>query len=291
MREAFVKCLGPHGFHRMHYTDWGNADNPQVVLCVHGFTRNNRDFDWLAQVLAADFRVVCPDVVGRGHSDWLQHGDDYKYPQYLADITVLLGRILLGPTARSKFAYFTDFLRQRYGQRGLYWVGTSMGGLIGMMLAAQPRSPIRKLVMNDVGPWIPKQALERIGTQVNRNLCFTTLAEFGILTDEQWQHLARHGARQQEDGRWAANYDPNIGTVFRKWPLHDVDLWNVWDGLRCSTLVLRGANSDLLVPETVEKMQRRGPPLQVIEFADVGHAPMLMAPEQIAAVKNFLQAA
>lgn len=282
MKEDFVLCLGSRGFHRMRYTEWGDASNPRIVVCVHGLTRNCRDFDVLAQALERDFRVVCPDVAGRGKSDWLYAKEDYNNPQYMADMTTLIARVDAGDAGKT-----------------IYWVGTSMGGIIGMLLAAQPQSPIGKLVLNDIGAVIPKAAQERIATYVGKDPRFKTFKEleayvravsasFGLLTDEQWRHLALHGAKQHTDGSWGMCYDPDIGFPFRKGPLADVDLWGYWNGVTCPTLLLRGAESDLLLKDTALAMTRRGPKPELIEFPGVGHAPMLMAQDQVNVVRGFL---
>ncbi len=272
--------LGPHGFHRLHYTQWGDPDNPRVLLCVHGLTRNSRDFDYLAAALADRYRVLCPDVVGRGQSQWLPVKNDYGYPQYCADMAALIARC---------------------GAESVDWVGTSMGGLIGIMLAAQPQNPIRRLVVNDVGPFIPKVALERIAAYVGLPVSFGDLDElegylrvvaatFGPLTDDQWRHLAEHGARSLEAGGYALAYDPGIAEAFKGVELTDVDLWPVWEAIRCPVLALRGAESDLLTAEDFQAMQERGPKTRGVEFAGVGHAPALMAAEQIATIRDWLVA-
>ena len=285
----------------MHYTDWGGPHSARLVVCVHGLTRNCRDFDFLARALAGECRVVCPDVVGRGRSDWLVNKDDYGYPQYMADLNALMARVMAWPSPTTWIGKLTNFLARRYGSRPLYWVGTSMGGIIGMLLAALPKSPIHKLVVNDVGPLIPKAALERIARFVGEDPRFKSLEElkayqrkvsapFGPLTDAQWHHLTLHGAKKYEGGDWGLRYDPDIARPFRKGPLLDVDLWSHWDAITCPTLVLRGADSDLLLEETAEQMQKRGPRAQLVEFSGIGHAPMLMSKDQIEVVKNFLLA-
>jgi pimeloyl-ACP methyl ester carboxylesterase len=277
MRRHELRCLGPHGFHRIAYYEWGDVANPRVVVCVHGLTRNGRDFDYLAQTLAPQFRVLCPDVAGRGSSEWLSHKADYGYPLYLSDMAALIART---------------------GAERVDWVGTSMGGLIGMMLAAQPGSPIRRLLVNDVGPFIPKAALERLAAYVGKAPRFATLDEFerylrtvmapfGPLTDQQWRHLAEHSSRHYDDGSFGMGYDPAIGDAFAG-ELRDVVLWPVWDAISCATLVLRGKESDLLMPGTAEEMTRRGPKARLVEFDRIGHAPALMAEDQIAVVRDFL---
>jgi pimeloyl-ACP methyl ester carboxylesterase len=279
MRSHSLLNLGPHGFHRTRYHEWGDPANPRVVVCAHGLTRNGRDFDTLAQALAPDFRVLCPDVVGRGESDWLTHPQDYGYPLYLSDLTALIARA---------------------GVDHVAWVGTSMGGLIGMMMAAQPRTPVRRLVVNDVGPLVPRAALQRLGGYVGKAGAFPTLdayerylrevcAPFGPLTDAQWRHLAQHSVRRDDEGRFVPGYDPGIAQPFAG-ELKDAVLWPVWDAIGCRTLVLRGARSDLLLRETALEMTRRGPRATLKEIDGVGHAPALMDKDQIEIVRDFLLA-
>jgi pimeloyl-ACP methyl ester carboxylesterase len=285
MRSDHVLGLSAKGFHRIHYTEWGEAANPRIVICVHGLTRTGRDFDDLGQDLQQHFRVVCPDIVGRGRSDWLPAAEDYGYPQYMADMNALIARVTAG---------IPDAL--------LSWVGTSMGGIIGMLLASKSRSPIAKLVVNDVGTRIPKTALERLGVYVGRTPHFDTLdalenhmravsASFGRLSDAQWRHLTVHAAKQLDDGSWTTAYDPAIGVPFRQRPLTDVDLSAYWDAVRCPTLLLRGAQSDMLLDDDALAMTRRGPCARLVEFQGIGHAPMLMSEDQIRVVREFLLAA
>jgi pimeloyl-ACP methyl ester carboxylesterase len=279
MRAGQLHNLGPHGFHCTRYWEWGDPANPNVVICVHGLTRNGRDFDTLAQALAPHFRVLCPDVVGRGRSDWLSHKQDYGYPLYLSDLTALIART---------------------GVDSVLWVGTSMGGLIGMMLAAQPGNPIRKLVVNDVGPLVPRTALERLAQYVGKaprcdNLAQfeaylrTVFAPFGPLTDAQWQHLATTSVQRNDDGTFSPAYDPGIAAAFSG-ELKDVVLWPLWDAIVCPTLVLRGAQSDLLLRETAVQMTQRGPKAKLKEFDGIGHAPALMSVDQIEVLRDFLLA-
>jgi pimeloyl-ACP methyl ester carboxylesterase len=278
-RQQSVLGLGAHGFHRLAYVEWGERENPRVVVCVHGLTRNGRDFDFLARALAPHYRVVCPDIAGRGRSDWLTHAQDYAYPQYCADMNVLIARL---------------------GVEQVDWVGTSMGGLIGMMLAAQPQSPIRKLVMNDVGPFIPQAALERLAAYVGKAPVFSdvasveaylreTLPGFGALSPAQWAHIAQYSAVNKEDSGLTLHYDPSIGLALAG-PLRDVQLWPLWQALRCPALVLRGAQSDLLLADTLRQMLAMRPDTQSVEFEGVGHAPALMSQDQIEAVRAFLRA-
>ena len=284
-RNSF-QGLSSSGFHRISYTEWGDARCAHVVICVHGLTRNARDFDTLAQALAPDCRVICPDLVGRGQSDWLERKEDYAYPQYMADMAALIARV----TAAADATLVID------------WVGTSVGGLIGMLLAAAARNPIRRLALNDIGPVIPKAALERIAMYIGKAPRFPSLAQaesyvrtvsasFGPLTDEQWRHLTIHNVRQEADGAWVMNYDPGIGAPFAHLPASDIAFWDQWDRIKAPTLLLRGAQSDLLSAATANEMTRRGPAAHLIELAGIGHAPALMADDQVRAVRDFLLSA
>ncbi|MBP2294427.1 alpha/beta fold hydrolase [Azospirillum rugosum] len=278
MSERSFLGLSAAGFHKVAYTQWGRDDAPRTAVCVHGLTRNGRDFDALALDLADGWRVACPDVVGRGKSGWLANPALYGYPQYCADMAALVARL---------------------GVEQVDWVGTSMGGLIGLMLAAQPNSPIRRLVINDVGPFVSKIGLQRIADYVGKDPVFEDIAAvesylrfvlmgFGRLPDEAWRHMAEHSARTRPDGRYGLAYDPGIAEAFKAQPMQDVDLWAFWDRIQCPVLVLRGATSDILLRETAEEMTRRGPRARVVEFANTGHAPALMTEDQIAAVRGFL---
>jgi pimeloyl-ACP methyl ester carboxylesterase len=273
-----LDCLGPHGFHRVAYWEWSGPEKGRTVICAHGLTRNGRDFDVLAADLASEHRVICPDIVGRGKSDWLVEPADYSYDVYLADLAALIARLDVGEVD---------------------WVGTSMGGLLGMMMAAKPRSPIRRLVINDIGAVVAKEGLARIGSYVGQDPSFRDLHELeaelrrlfpslGSLSDLQWRELAMQGARQKPDGSLGFAYDPRIGDPFRTEPEADIDLWSVYDAVRCPTLLLRGAESDVLRRADAVAMTERGPRAQLVEFAGVGHAPSLATPDQIAPVRAFL---
>jgi pimeloyl-ACP methyl ester carboxylesterase len=273
-----LTCLGPHGFHRLAYWEWPGPPNARTVLCAHGLTRNGRDFDTLAAALAADCRVVCPDFPGRGASAWLSHPEDYGYPLYLADMAALIARLDVDTVD---------------------WVGTSMGGLTGMLLAAQPGTPIRRLVINDIGPLVAKEGLKRIAGYVGGDPSFpdaTALeaalrqvaASFGPLSDDEWRHLAAVSTRLKPDGSLGFAYDPRIGDAFREIPDQDVDLWATWDAISCPTLLLRGAQSDLLRAADAKAMTERGPKARLVEFPGIGHAPALMEAGQIAVIRDFL---
>jgi len=282
MREGKVKCLSAAGFHHMAYVEWGDPANPQVLVCVHGLTRCSRDFDFLAQALAADYRVVCPDVAGRGRSDWLRNKALYAIPQYCADMTNLLAKLDV---------------------ESVDWVGTSMGGLIGMALACQSETPIARLVLNDVGPVITAVSLARIGTYLGTAPRFDTIeqaeafvrfvsATFGSFSDAQWRHLTVHVTRTAADGKVEFAYDPGIAQPFREMQAagegRDVEMWPLYDGVACPTLLLRGESSDLLTHETALQMTGRGPRARLVEVPGVGHAPMLMDAAQVAPVREFL---
>lgn len=278
MRTGSLLCLSAHAFHRLAFVEWGDAKNERVLICAHGLTRNSRDFDFLAQAVQDQYRVVCPDAPGRGRSDWLAVKEDYNYSTYCANMAALVAWL------------HTDQVD---------WVGTSMGGIIGMLLAAQPNTPIRRLIINDIGPFVPKAALERIARYVGTDPRFADGAEaehylravhagFGPLSDAQWAHLAQYSVRQDDDGHYRLTYDPAIARPFHKKPTEDIDLWATWDSIRCPVLVIRGAESDLLLTETAAEMQRRGPPMKLVEFAGVGHAPALMADDQIAVARDWL---
>jgi pimeloyl-ACP methyl ester carboxylesterase len=269
------------GFHSVSYTERGEADSPRVVVCVHGFTRNSRDFDVLAEWLSRKARVACPDLPGRGQSDWLgapTEDKGYNYAQYLLDAAALIARL---------------------GVSEVDWVGTSLGAILGMVLAAQPKSPIRRLVMNDAGPFIPKSVAERLASYVGLDKDFDSSDEveaylrsiyagFGNLTDEEWQHIARHSERRKPNGKLGLAFDPGIALPLKP-PFKDVDLWALWDAVRCPVLVLRGERSDVLLPDVADGMTRRGPRATVREIPGCGHAPALMSPEQIAMVEGWLE--
>jgi pimeloyl-ACP methyl ester carboxylesterase len=278
-RRRSVLCASAKGLHRIAYLEWGDPRNRDALLCVHGLTRTARDFDELARALCGRFRVVCPDLAGRGDSDRLPDPALYALPQYVSDIVTLIARLDV---------------------EALSWVGTSLGGLAGMALAAQTGTPVARLVLNDAGPVVAHAALERIGTYVGRTPVFRDLAEaqayiravsapFGPHSDEQWRFLTETWVRKNEDGSYRAHYDPRIGDAFRAaMPEKDLELWALYDAVRCPTLVLRGERSDLLAPDTCLEMARRGPKARIVEIAGVGHAPTLLDAQQISIVKDFL---
>jgi pimeloyl-ACP methyl ester carboxylesterase len=305
--------LSQAGFHRIAYVDWGNPASDHVVVCAHGLARNSRDFDYLARDLAEDCRVICVDIVGRGDSEWLADKSDYSFSTYLTDAAALIAHI----SARQMPVSFGT-LRARRTSRGpklIDWVGTSMGGLIGMLLSAKRGTPIRRLVLNDVGPFIPWSALYRLKGYVSGGTSFRDLAEteahlreacaqFGPLTDEQWRHLAEHSVVAVEGGAggsaaYRLRYDPGIGNTMRggrpdpEFPmgpnfLAGIDLWATWAEIHSPTLVLRGTESDVLSHDTLLQMRALRAGVETLEFAGIGHAPALMSYDQIAAVRAFL---
>lgn len=278
-RALHVLGLTSRGFHRVRYWERGDPANPRVLVCVHGLTRNGRDFDALAAALADRYRVLCPDVVGRGDSDWIDAGD-YAYPQYCNDMANLVARS---------------------GAAEVDWVGTSMGGLIGIILAAQAKTPIRRIVLNDVGPFIPKAAQDKIAETVGDDPVFdsvdaaadyisTVNAGFGRLTRAQWLDLARTAVKPRDDGKYVWKRDPAIGKSFVAQPRNDVALWPIWDMVKCPVLLLRGAESELLTAKVAEEMTRRGPKARLLTVEGAGHAPALLSDREIQPIREFLLA-
>ena len=310
----YVACDDAQGGHRMAYWQWGDARSAHVVVCVHGLTRQGRDFDLLAQAIVAraggNVRVVCPDVVGRGRSDWLRDPSFYQVPVYAADMVALVAQ-----------------LHREQPIDTLDYIGTSMGGLIGFVLAGHKElplaRPIRRFVLNDVGPTIEPAAVQRIGAYVGKSGRYESVqaaadamwalsTTFGPHTPQQWLALSRHmvvpaslrtadgsgkveasGKEGSEEGGWLLHYDPAIGVALRAITPEAAAqggaiMWGLYDAIEARTLVTRGAVSDLLSRETAQAMTQRGPHAALVEFEGVGHAPTLLAPNQVAAVREFL---
>lgn len=276
--EKHFLGLSRSGYHRIRYFEWGDPRAAATVVCVHGLTRNAHDFDRLAERLAPHYRVIAVDIVGRGGSAWLRDPADYSYAQYQVDMAALIARLDVD---------------------AVHWIGTSMGGFLGMLLAGQPGTPIRSLVVNDVGPFIPKAALQRIADYVGLDNRFSSLeaverhlrkvhAPFGPLTDRDWYEMARNGHRRLPDGSYALAYDPAIVNNVKK-NVADVDLWPVWECITCPVLTLRGAESDLLTADTAREMTLRGPGARLVEFPGIGHAPALMSGDQLDLVEDWLR--
>jgi pimeloyl-ACP methyl ester carboxylesterase len=285
-RQRFVQCLSPAGLHRMAYREWGDPANRKVLVCVHGLTRVGNDFDRLACALCGTYRVVCPDVVGRGASDRLSDPRHYVVPQYVADMVTLLARL---------------------DAEALDWVGTSMGGLIGISLAGQPGATVRRMVINDVGPTLDAAALARIGEYLGKPVRFASVeqaidyvalvsAPFGLKTRDEWRELTLPVIRPVHDAQgegWVMHYDPRIGEPFKSVTPQaaqagEAALWALYEAIQAPVLLTRGAQSDLLSRATAQRMVETGPRAHLVEFAGVGHAPMFMHDDQIAAVRDFL---
>ena len=285
-RIEYVQCLSPAGLHRMAYKSWGDARNPNVLVCVHGVTRISGDFDDMAAALCDRYHVVSPDIVGRGRSDRLPNPQLYQLPQYVADIVTLLARL---------------------NAKQADWFGTSMGGLIGIGLASLARNPIRKLILNDIGPALNADALQRIGSYIGQDMRFASFDEgaayiksislpFGPHTDLQWDKLARDVLIQNGEGQWIRHYDLALAVPFQSATPESIRqsealLWHAYDAITCPTLLVRGAHSDLLTHDVAQQMTQRGPKAQLVELVGVGHAPTFVSASQIALVANFLHGA
>ena len=286
-RIKHVQCSSPAGLHRIAYKEWGDPANPRVLVCVHGVTRVADDFDALARDLSDTYRVVCPDVAGRGRSDRLRDPQLYAVPQYVADMVTLIARV----TANNEDAQVD-------------WFGTSMGGLIGMVLASLPGTPIAKLVLNDIGPVLDGGALRRIADYIGQDLHFPDFASgarfvrdvstsFGPHSDDEWHKLAADVLRQAPNGEWVRHYDLALAEPFKavsaeRAELDQAALWRAFDAIRCPTLLVRGELSDLLSHATAQEMTTRGPRPRLVEIPGVGHAPTFVHADQIALARAFL---
>lgn len=277
--------LGHGGFRKLAYAEWGSVKAKRTVVCLHGVSRTGRDFDSLAEALADDgARVVAPDLPGRGRSEWLASAAHYTDRAYTGAMSALLGRLDV---------------------EQVDWVGTSLGGHVGMMLASQHASPVRRLVLNDFGARVSAAALRRIGVYLTRSWRFASVedveahlreihAPFGSLSDAQWRHLAEYSAVEADAGGYRFHFDPAIGARFSIPIWLDVVLWQMWDRIACPVLILRGEDSDLLARETVETMLHRGAAavagkVSATEIPGCGHAPALMDDLQIDLIRTFLR--
>lgn len=281
-RRGKLRCVSGSAPHDMAYLDWGERGSAKTLICIHGLTRCARDFDFLAPEIARlGYRVICPDVAGRGDSDWLKNPMDYVVPVYTSDMLALIAHLEL---------------------KSALWVGTSLGGLIGMAVAALPVSPIRRLVLNDVGPVLTAVSLQRLAQYVGKwpplpdieaaeQYVRANSVSFGPHTDSEWRFLTEHVVRKNADGSLRMHYDPAIAVAFNATlPSKNVEFWNFYDAIRCPTLALRGELSDLLTRDTAARMAGRGPRARVVEVRGVGHAPTLIHADQIAIVRDFLLA-
>lgn len=259
------------------YFEWGDPTSTDIALCVHGLTRNAHDFDRLATALAPKRRVIAFDVIGRGSSDWLKTPERYGYPLYLQHVISVMDALRL---------------------ETVDWIGTSMGGILGMMVAAQHPSRVKRLVLNDIGAHIPKQALTRLLTYVGKAPRFADLAEaeiyfreilapFGQLDDATWKQVTETSVRRLPDGAYLPSYDPAIALALQGSDAADVNLWPLWTMVTQPVLLLRGAESDLLSFETADAMTARGR-VDLVQFANTGHAPSLMVPDQIDTIRQWL---
>lgn len=279
--QKVVKGLSFHGFHRINYLEWGedNAMN-NTMVCVHGVTRNAHDFDYFAQKMCKEYRVICPDIVGRGESDHLVSSDGYDYLQYNSDMNVLLARL---------------------EEPKVDWLGTSMGGIIGMVLASLPQTPIRRLILNDIGPFISRESLTKIGDYIGRSGEFRNLKsieeylrgiyqEFKPMSDEDWTDMAKRSSRRTQTGKYRMRMDPGVGDAFRdRISLFDVDMWETWDQIQVPVLILRGKDSSFFHESVAQEMLTRGPNATLVEFEDCGHTPTLRGDEQVDAIADWLK--
>lgn len=298
----YVTCASPAGAHRMAYWQWGDPNNDKVLLCVHGLTRSGRDFDPLARKLSQKYKVICPDIVGRGKSDWLANPMFYAIPQYVADMFTLIARL---------------------NPKSIDWIGTSMGGLIGLGLSfainvaakANPQSlghslpndnllPLNKMVLNDIGPVINNQGLGRIAEYVGQDHSFDSFeqaveyiklvsSDFGEHSQSEWQELTKN-VMVNVDGKWRKHYDLNIAIPMAQESSTAVKgaeqiLWPAYESLNDKVLIVRGENSDLLLPETVDEMLKRNKNASLFTVKNNGHAPTLRNKEQISTIEEFLE--
>ncbi len=282
--EKHILSLNSKGHHRLVYDDWG-PENAIPTICVHGLTGNGHDFDVLAEELIKEGRrLICVDLPGRGRSDFLQNPLDYNYDQYCNDLMALMTHLGINKPG------------------SVDWIGISLGGLLGIRMAGIEGTPIRRMILNDVGPVVPKPALDFIHTVISQTYTFDTIKDlekrmretrgltWGPVTDEQWKHMSEHNARALDDGSITYSYDPRIAVIFKEQPIGDQDLWVSWDAIQCPVMVIHGKKSVVLTKSIVSDMQARftGASLQVIQYKDCGHVPSLMAPNQIEDIRTWL---
>lgn len=274
-----VRSINPKGFHSVAYQTWGKETSARPAVCVHGLTRHGGDFEPLARVLSQRQRVICPDLVGRGASDWLPDANDYHVPQYNCDMVALMAAT---------------------GCDEVDWIGTSLGGLCGMMLAGMPNTPIRRLVVNDIGPEVPLPALRRVSRYLTTRHSFGSFEDvethlrqvysgFGPMNDDDWHLMARTSVYRGEDGRYAPHFDPDISANFQNyWLIYRFNIWSYWKRITCPILIVRGTESDFLTRDVLGRMLKDQPSATVLEHADIGHTPMLNCPEQIEPIRAWL---
>jgi pimeloyl-ACP methyl ester carboxylesterase len=282
-RRGIVRGLSPSGFHKVAYVDWGRLEDKRPVICVHGLTRQGRDFDHVAErLVASGRRIICPDLPGRGLSDRLTNPDDYSLPQYCSDMNALLASLKV---------------------EEVDWIGTSLGGLIGMVIAGFPGNIVKRLVINDIGPFVSSTGLRRIGQYIqDMPASFPTLEDaerylrnvlepYGYLEDEHWRHLTHHSVSWDEErNHFRVLCDSSVAKAFKYPWLYPLDLWKYWDAIQVPTLILHGAKSDLLSRELTLEMRKRNRNVQLFRFDDCGHVPPLMTREQVDIVVMFIEA-
>jgi pimeloyl-ACP methyl ester carboxylesterase len=282
-REDSYYSLSQNGQHKIYYNDWGPKDgNP--IICVHGLTGNGHDFDFLAEdLIKQGHRMICVDMPGRGRSDFHEDPLLYNYDQYMDDLHSLLVNLGLEDP------------------NSVDWLGVSLGGLLGIRMAGMENSPIKRLIINDVGPVVPVAALDYIHTVISKKYYFDTIADmekklretrgltWGPMKDEHWHHMAEHNARGLPDGRITYSYDPQIAVVFENSPIGDVDLWKHWGDIQCPVMLIQGADSLLLTDEIIADMRKSGPDFDLCVFEGCGHVPSLWADNQIEAIRSWLK--
>jgi pimeloyl-ACP methyl ester carboxylesterase len=285
-RENHYYGINQHGFNQIVYDDWGNELDP-IIICVHGLTGNAHDFNWIAPHLVdSGYRVISVDMPGRGRSEFLKDPKDYNYKRYLEDLTSLFAHLGINEN------------------NTVDWLGVSMGGLLGIILASMDKSPIKNMIINDIGPSMPKEDLKLISQYISQEYRFQSLKEmenfmrqtrgltWGPITDDQWEKMAKNNARSLEDGSITYAFDPNIAEVFSKEPVGDVDLWRCWDSIKSNILILRGSESTIFPEEVAADMCKRGPGkdgnVELITIKGCGHVPSLMEPNQIKSVCDWL---
>lgn len=281
MEQKFFLGLNSSGFYKIAYTQFGSNEAKFTIICVHGLTRNSRDFDFLAEHLSAKARVICPDLPGRGKSEWFTDLKHYNQTQYLTDLTALIASL---------------------NTHNIIWIGTSLGGILGLYLATQLYTPIKALILNDVGVYIPATGLQAIANYTKNNrITFVDLKEaesymrttykaFGSLTDAQWQHLTYHGVTKQDNNLFKLAYDPRITDTLHNNKIEDINLWPLWEHIKCPVLVLRGEKSCILSKETTDQMSKVNSKATIVELPECGHPPMLMSIEQINIISDWLYA-
>jgi len=279
-RDNYYLGLSNEGFHRLYYREWGESDNPNTIICVHGLTRISHDFDELAQVLSKHYRVICPDIAGRGNSDWFGSKEHYNITQYCADINALIAHIHADK---------------------VHFIGTSMGGLIGMLLAGMAHTPIQSFLLNDVGPFIKRGELQTMGEYVGRAPVFSSREELyeyystiyhgscALLNKKQIHQMARYSTFKTNGG-YRLHYDPKIGDAFRKnYTFFNFELWKYWEEIECPVMVLRGSESTFLTPDIADKMADSHEDMTLVEIPGAGHTPLLKTSAEIKIVQKFLK--